>query len=330
MKIESALGPSLSNPNTTQSPSQNAARERAIQALSGTLDQLKQSPQVRDSNQVAPEELRAVSSPARQSDVIEEPLLEKPVAPKEPEEPLSSQYAVLARKEKALRLRDQQLRQREAALKAPVEAPKPSFDESKYVAKDRLSQDPFAVLNEMGLDYEKLTNMVLNGPSPDQRTQVEYVKKLEARLEALEGTTAKTSKLFEERDTQARSHAVSQIKHEVTKLVTSDPTYEAIAATKSIGDVVELIERTFDEDGILMTVEEAAQQVEDYLVDEALKISKIKKIQQRLQPRETAPQAPATGRPQQPQMKTLTNSLGTSKKLSNRDRAIAVFKGELK
>ncbi len=99
-------------------------------------------------------------------------------------------------------------------------------------------------------------------------------------------------------------------------------------------DVVDLIEKTFKEDGILLTEDEAAQQVEDYLTEEAYKLANLKKIQKRLQTSSASTSTSATPAksaetPKQSQpMKTLTNAVGTSRQLTSKERAILAFKGE--
>lgn len=331
MNIEPKDGSSIVQPSGTQATAQTSARDRAIAKLMAGAP-VPQSP-VANPSQVSPEEMSVVSTPSRQSDTNETSNLNAPADTKAAEEPISSQYAVLARKEKALRLRDQQLRQREAAIKAS-EAPKapsaPTFDESKYVSKDRLEKDPFGALAELGLDYSQLTDRLLNSPSPEAQKQQAYISKLESRLEALESGQTKVQKTFEEREVESRKQAVSQIRSEVGKLVMTDPQFETIKETRSLNDVVELIEKTFDEDGILLTVEEAAQQVEDYLVDEAMKIAKIKKIQLRLAAGLPATaQTKQTDAPKQQQLKTLTNSVSSSRPLTSKERAILAFQGKL-
>ena len=134
----------------------------------------------------------------------------------------------------------------------------------------------------------------------------------------------------ENQQTDAYKQAITQIRSDTKKLVTASEEFEAIANTNSVDDVVELIERTFKQDGTLLTVEEAAKQVEDYLVEEAFKLTKLKKIQQRLATAQK-PAEPKLEPTKQPQtMKTLTNAVSSPGKLSVRERAIAAFKGELK
>lgn len=298
---------------------------------------------VRDPNNVSPEELSAVKAPTEsvegQSGSNEDTTKVVSEEAKTTEDrPLSSQYAALARKEKALRAKEQQLRQREAALKpepAKEAAKAPTIDESKYISRERLAQDPFSVLAELGLSYDDLTNKALNAPKPEDIQRARELQELREEIKALKGITEKTEKSIQDSAVEGRKQAVNEIRNQIKSLVSTDDAYETIKETNSISDVVELIERTFDQDGYLMTVEEAAQAVEDHLVEEAMKITKIKKIQQRLQTL-SAPKAPATSNakstvaPQQTQMKTLTNSVSSTRQLSAKERALLAFRGELK
>lgn len=315
-----------------------SARDRAMAKLLSTQNAAPSHPVPNPTN-ISPEEMRAVvsSKPVEsrsegqnykdESTVVEssEPKAETKAA----EEPLSSQYAILARKEKMLRQREQQLRTREAELKAkdaPIAPPTPSFDESKYVNKDRLTQDPFTVLTELGLTYDQLTEMALNGPKPQEIALMNQIKSLESKIAEIEG---KTQKSFEDREVQQRQQVVAQLTNDTKRLVSSDPNFEMIQAERAEKEVVKLIEKTFDEDGILLSVEEAAQQVEDYLVERALRIAKAKKIQQKLAPAPAVPEKSMTEDSKQPQLKTLTNSVASSRKLTARERALLAFEGKL-
>lgn len=317
------------------------AAERAAQAPG--REQAQETP-VLDPTRISPEEASAIkTAESRQNDTTEsvesETVKEETKAVEE--EPISSQYAVLARKEKALRQRDQQLRAREAAIKTQEDAskaalapPKPAFDESKYISKDRLLEDTFGALSELGLTYDQLTERALNAPKSEDLAITNELKALREELKAIKGETENTKKSIQDQQTQSYQQAVAQIRNEAKNLVDHNPDFETIKETSSIGDVVDLIEQTFKEDGILLTVEEAARQVEDYLVEEAMKITKIKKIQQRMQaaapkPTPTAAVQESTSQPKQQQLKTLTNSVGTSRQLSARERALLAFENKL-
>lgn len=314
-----------------------SARERAIAKYMGEQSQhVEQVTPVRNATQISPEELSATKPPSRQpqgqnntNENIVEP--EAPQAETKAEEPLSSQYAILARKEKQLRQREQQLKAREAALAQPpkAETPPPSqptFDESKYIPKDRLTKDPFSVLTELGLTYDQLTEMAMNAPRPEQIALMNEMKSIKEEMEKIRGETKKS---FEDSQKQQYDQAINQIRNDVKSLVKVDPAFETIQATGSVEDVVQLIERTFNEDGVLMSVEDAAREVEEYLVDEAIKLSRLKKIQQRLAPK-AEPEAPkTTAQPQKQPLKTLTNSVGSNRQLSAKERAILAFNNKL-
>lgn len=257
--------------------------------------------------------------------------------PATPASPLSSQYAILARKEKALRAKvqaqEQQLREREQAIKAREESFSTTSQQSKsdFISKDQLLADPFSVLSELGLSYDQLTQLAINAPKQEDIARQQYERKLEAEIKSIREEQEKTKKAYEDQQTQAYKQTLSNLHNEVRGLVTADPSFETIKATNSTQDVVDLMERTFNQEGILMSVQEAAEEVENYLVEEALKIARLGKIQSRLAPKPSAPKPATTTTTQQQQssqqqIRTLTNSVNsTAQKLSPRDRAMAMW-----
>lgn len=331
--IEPKAGATLQQPPGAQSVDQVSARDKAIARLmSNSQHSIPENEPAAASVQTGdsqPEDVRQNNISEGQS----EPAPQAETKASEPEKLLSSEYAILARKEKALRARDQQLRAREAVIKASEDArnaPKaPVFDESKYISKERLNQDLFGTLTELGLTYDQITQQAVNAPTPEQVALNQQFKAMQDEIKALRGEQDNTKKSWEQQQQDSYKSAVQQIKNEATALVTHNPAFEAIKETDSVGDVVELIERTFKEDGLLLTVEEAAQQVEDYLVEEALKIARIKKIQSRLNPPSQASQQKSTEQPKQQQMKTLTNQVSSTRQLSARERAILAAQGKL-
>lgn len=346
MKIVPQEGATIAQPATAKAAESSLERAKAAFMRPTTASQAAaQEHPVLDPTNVSPEEFTAVKSPTKgHSDNIETPVSEEAKADtKAPEEPLSSQYAVLARKEKALRAKDQQLRAREAAVKAKeeskssLEPAKPSFDESKYISRDKLASDPFSALAELGISYDQLTNLALNAPKPEEIAVNNEIKALRDELKSLRGEQETARKSFQEQQEQSYKQAIDQMKHETKTLVTRDPSFEMIRSTGSVSDVVELIEETFSKGmgseypkGTLLSVEEAAQMVEDYLTEEATKISRIKKVQERLRPAvNTAPARKSEPTKQSQPLKTLTNSVGTSRQLSARERALLAFEGKL-
>lgn len=239
------------------------------------------------------------------------------------EEAISPKFAALARQQKEIRRQQQALKAQEDAWKL-----KQSEYDSSYVPKDKLKSDLAGTLRELGYTDEQIAASMLNQPTPQER----QIKELMAKIEALEAGTQKVTDTIQEKEKQAYNQAVSQIRSNVKLLVDGNDEYETIKETGSHEAVVKLIEQTFAENGTIMTNEEAAKEVEEYLLEEALKMANLKKVQAKLAPAVSAPIAQKINA-QQP-IKTLTNAATTvsSKPLSakeRRERAIAVFNGQL-
>lgn len=254
------------------------------------------------------------------------------------EEKTSPQLAVLARKERALRAEFQKLKAEQEAFKA-----KQTEYETSYIPKakltERAKQDALGILTDLGITPDEFTQQLLNSSPQDH-----YVKKLEAKIQALEDAQNKTVSKIDEQQTQAYQQALKQIGNEAKLLIDSNPEFETIKARGEQQSVVDLIEEVFnkgweDKDlpaGHLLSIEEAAKYIEDHLFEEALKLTQISKIKARMA---QTPEAPApeekkqhTITEKQP-MKTLTNAVSASSKplgkKERRERAILAFQGKL-
>lgn len=334
MNIVPKAGPAVLTPPTASSTP--TAVERAVAKFNAGLQTQSQEHPVANANKVSAEEMSAIKAPSKQEDAGQTDTIEATEEAAKPEvkeeDTLSSRYALIARREKAIRAKDLELKARESAIKAK-EAPAPAapLDPTKYISKDRISEDPFSVLSELGISYDKLVELAVNAPKPEEVAQQQAFKKLEAEIKSLKDAQDGAKKNFDEVQKRNYDQAVNQIRVETRSLINNNPDFETIKETGSGEDVVDLIKQTFDKDGILLTVEEAAKEVEEHLIEEAMKISRIKKIQQRLSAaKPAAPKQETTVNKQTQPTKTLTNAIGGSRQLSARERAIAAFKGELK
>lgn len=320
-------------------PTQGPQADRRAAAIAA-FNTAGQAP-VQNPTQVSPEELSAIHQPQMDTSTPAEETEAPKLEEKQPDPALSRRFAQLARQEKALRAQAQQqaqdLKAKEEALAAreAALASKDSEYSQKYVSKDRFKADPLAALTEAGFTYEELTERIMNQQPADPRVEAAMARS-EARIAQLEAKLEEAQKNQVSEQQAQYNQAINQIKAEANKLVFTDPNFETVKATNSVKDVVELIERTYKEDNTLLSVEEAAQMVEDYLIDEAMKVTKISKIQKRLQEQASqalaakAAQTPASD-PKQPQpMKTLTNAASSSRKLTAVERAKLAFRGELK
>lgn len=233
--------------------------------------------------------------------------------------PLSPQFAALAKAKRALQVKERELAQREEALKTHV----PQTGTEDLIAK--LKANPLNVLQEAGVTYDQLTEAILNNQSaPLDSKSIDALveKKLNERLE----------KEFGSRDTQAEQQVLADIKREAVALTSQGDQFEAIREAKAQNVVVDLIHRTFKQTGEIMDVSEAADLVENQLIDEALPFARLKKIQTRLTPEqaEVLAQAPTSPKAGTKVMKTLTNRDSAKPVMDRRARAIAAALGTLK
>lgn len=233
----------------------------------------------------------------------------------------------LTRKEKQLHALRKQIDDERKALQSREEDYK-----TNYIPKNRLTEDPLSVLNEAGVSYDKLTEMLLSQPNADDPA----IKTLLNKIKAIEDRQEQATKQAAEQTQKQYEQALNQIRNEVKLTVDSAPEFETIKEMGMQDAVVELIEQTFTNEGYLMDIEKAAQEVENHLLEEAYKMAQLKKVQSRLQPKqEQNSPAPASKQNQAPgPIKTLTNSMQTqtTKGMTakeRRERAIAAFHGKL-
>lgn len=233
--------------------------------------------------------------------------------------PLDPKFEALAKKEAAFRIKERDFHAREAALKD-----REAKTGTEVISKADLLNNPLEILNSLGVTYDDLVQQAVNMPDPATR---EIKNELKTIREA-------QAKLADDAQKSAQSQyeaAVKQIRYDVADLIDADPQFETIKNTESSEDVVELITKTFNETGKLLTVDSAAKLVEDELFAEALRISNLGKVQAHNKPKltpEVVNQAKQQGSNMQQQMTTLTNNMSSSRPLSPRERAIKRFKGE--
>jgi hypothetical protein len=252
-----------------------------------------------------------------QTPVVEQQKAQQP-------DPAQERFAQLARKEKALRSQARQLQEQQRAIQEQQAKAQSSLTE-------RLKSDPLSVLAEAGLTHDQIAEALLNSRPDDIE-----LRRIKAELQSIKNSQQEQFTKIQDAQKAAYEQAVKQVSREVKMLVDGNEAYETIQSAKAHEAVVELIKQTYDEDGVLLSAEEAADMVEEYLLDEALTMAKLKKVQSKLAPPVAADSGTEVPQGQKPQIqtKTLTNTIvSSSKPLSNKDRrarAIAAFKGELK
>ena len=204
-----------------------------------------------------------------------------------------------------------------------------------------MQNDFLGVLADAGITTEHLQNFFQQQPTATVELKLQQAMK---RIEELENGTKTFAKNQEEQAQQNYETAINQIRNDAKVLVNTDPNFELVKEMRAEEEVVNLIRRVFDEgiDGVytpgtVLSVDEAAQQVEEYLFEEATRVANLSKVRQKLVA--SAPAEAATKQTQPPQnkqqsIKTITNSMVATptKPLSSaerRARAIAIAEGRL-
>jgi uncharacterized phage infection (PIP) family protein YhgE len=197
--------------------------------------------------------------------------------------------------------------------------------------KQKFMQDPTAV----GLQYEEIANRYLKQPSPEEA----LVADLKRQIEELKGGQTDLQKKLADDQTKAYEAAKRQIQSDVEKLVGGNEEFSLVKASQASDAVTTLIERVYQDEGVLMSIEDAAREVESYLMEQAVSLASLEKVKKKI-----LPPTPEAGKPEEgqkqtltstPRSTTLTHSMSQASTppmdaKSRRARAIAAFQGQLK
>lgn len=259
-------------------------------------------------NEKATEEAEIVSAEG-----VEEVSEEKP----EQKDEFASKFAALSRKEKALRQREQELESKLAEMEERLKAQEPKEEpkEPELPLEYRLKANPLKTLEELGMPYDKLTQLVLNDGKLPPEMQLELVKqdldsKYSKEIEELRNQIQEREKQQEEARYQ---ETIESFKHELNNFVKDNTEkYELISANDATDLVFEVIEDHYNDTGRILSNEEAADAVEEYLLEEAKKLAESKKLKSLFGAAEAKPEVQE--RKSQPTLSNNLSSQGVSPK----------------
>lgn len=191
----------------------------------------------------------------------------------EPEkDQFASKFAALSRKEKEIRQKEREIaeklseydnwkkEQEELANKKEPEVP----------LDYRLKKDPLSTLAEMGLSYEKLTELALNDGKLTTDMQMELMKreleeKYSSGLEELKNELAERDKKAEE---QKYQETISSFMNELTDFVNTNEKYDLIRAGDAVEEVYKIIEEHYNKTNEVLSNAEAADMLQSHLEKE--------------------------------------------------------------
>lgn len=165
--------------------------------------------------------------------------------------------------------------------------------------KGKIANKDYSAADELGLTYEEYTQYLLNKQNEANPEEQRY-RKVEERLSELQ-------KAQEELTVKEYQQNQALWKAEIAKVIGENPKFSTIKELGAEQAVLQHVNDSFDEDGIELSVEEAAQQVEDYLLQRAEKFASVSKIKSKVE----APKA--LGAPK-PSATTITQNMTVTSK----------------
>lgn len=202
-----------------------------------------------------------------------------------------------SRKFAALSRQDREFRQKEAAWKDEREELDRYRQQSQdaEAAKDaekptmplehRLRRDPLGTLAEMGLDYEMLTSLAINDGKMTPEMQMKLnMEDMDSRFEDRYGSKIKALEdQLAERDEQEKANiedkAVVEFQNKISSHLSESPAdYELITANEAEDLVYDVIAQHYESTDRILDIKDAAEAVEQHLMEEAEKLFKLDKI----------------------------------------------------
>lgn len=211
---------------------------------------------------------------------------------------LSPQLAALARKEAKFRQQEQALKAEREALAAEKAAEQAKYSKLAGV-QEKLTAKDYSALSELGVSYEEWTQYLLSkGESEKPETQA--IKKLEGEIQSIKASQEEATK-------KQYDATIAKYKTDIGALIAKDPEFITIKEQKAEEHVLQHILDTFNEDGQVMTIEQASKEIEDFLVEEAMSAQNLTKIKQRALPPPEEPKK--TLPPPKSGLRTLSNQI---------------------
>ena len=207
-------------------------------------------------------------------EAVAEATEEQPAVEEKPD--FSRQFSAIARRERELRQRESRMKEMEARF-SEVEGYQNEYSGIQELA----SKNPYEAMKKLGIDYDALTQQVINEgePTADQQLRLEN-EALRARLDKLEGAYNEEHKQREQAQAQA---ARNKLIDNVRQFVDDGGDYEFVQANDAYGLVAEVMQQHYIRTKEIMEYSEAAKMVEGHFESEAERYLGSKKLQDKWQ-----------------------------------------------
>ena len=184
---------------------------------------------------------------------------------------LSPKISALARKEQAQRQREAAFKQREAALEAKL------ADAERYASlKSKLANKDYSAADELGMTYDEYTQYLLQKQAGEDPA--------EQRYRAVEEKLSNIEKQQEELAVKEYKFNQNLWKQEIQKTVADAEIYPEIQYWKAESAVLQHINDSFELDGVELTAEQAAKEIEEQLVERSKRFADAPSLKNRAEP----------------------------------------------
>lgn len=252
--------------------------------------QAAQETKVNETNGLQTSATEVSKTPGEVESAPIEAKVEEEKSPSPAENPaLSSKFAALAKKERAIvkkqeevKLRDADVAKREATL---------AEREAKILESEKMfNEDVFKALELRGYSYQKLTDMLLSGEKvakkePEdpatlaQRKIEEFEKRMAEKEAARIAAEEKAKKDAEEQEAARIEAAWKKYSEEVNAYVKEHSAeYELIELFGQHQLILDTTDEYYKQHQRVLSIKEASDMVEEYLVNEAKKAAQAKKL----------------------------------------------------
>jgi len=193
-------------------------------------------------------------------------------------DPFSRRFAQLAREQKKLRQERDEMKRIQQELDARKSTVS-SFDDLQRLARD----NPYEVMQKLGLDYEALSRQVLQDGeiTPEQKMAGE-MKRLRDEIDAMK---AERAELVKQEEAKKYQDTYGRFVDEIKTFVDNTNEFDFVKANNAYHVVAEVMQEHYNSTQDVMSYNEAAKMVEDYYEAEAEKYLAVPKLEQRLKER---------------------------------------------
>jgi hypothetical protein len=200
----------------------------------------------------------------------------------------SRKFAALSRREKDIRAKEAEYEYRMRELEDRLQELQNPPEEPQAPIEERLRRNPFETLEELGLGYDKLTELALNDGKLTPEMQMRLMREelengYKSKFEELESRLAQKE---EEEEYNKYESIENNFKQEIESFVNGKNEFELINANEASDLVYEVIEEHYNDTGRVLELDEAAQAVESYLEDELEKLMSLGKVKSKFSPRQ--------------------------------------------